>query len=149
MAFSGIKRHAIVHYYAQYQSHSIILYSTYTLIDCISQRGICYISGRLRLHIWAIVVTQLDDLCFASAPLSWLGQEYQWDIRLIEMTTNGVMWLEKACWSWWHHQMETFSALLTICAGNSPVNSPQKGQWRGAFMFTLICARINGWVNNR
>ena len=47
--------------------------------------------------------------------------------------------------------METFSALLSICAGNSPVpvNSPQKGQRRGALMFSLICARINGWVNNR
>ena len=22
-------------------------------------------------------------------------------------------------------------------------------QWRGALMFTFICARINGWVNNR
>ena len=31
----------------------------------------------------------------------------------------------------------------------SPVNSTHKGQWRGALMFTLICARINGWVNNR
>ena len=31
----------------------------------------------------------------------------------------------------------------------SPVNSPPKGQWRGALMFSLICARINGWVNNR
>ena len=30
----------------------------------------------------------------------------------------------------------------------SPVNSPYKGQWRGALMFSLICARINGWVNN-
>ena len=30
----------------------------------------------------------------------------------------------------------------------SPVNSPHKGQWRGALMFTLICARINSWVNN-
>ena len=28
----------------------------------------------------------------------------------------------------------------------SPVNSPHKGQWRGALMFPLICARINGWV---
>ena len=53
-------------------------------------------------------------------------------------------------WTWWRHQMETFSALLAICAGNSPVpvNSPHKSQWRGALMFTLICARINGWVNN-
>ena len=31
----------------------------------------------------------------------------------------------------------------------SPVNSPHKGQWRGALMFTLICVWINGWVNNR
>ena len=30
----------------------------------------------------------------------------------------------------------------------SPVNSPHKGQWRGALMFCLICAWINGWVNN-
>ena len=116
--------------------------------------------------------------------------------------------------AWWRHQMETISALLAICAGNSPVtgefhaqrsvtrsfdaffdlrlnegcvnkveagdlrrhrahddvikwkhfprywpfvrgihrspvNSPHKGQWRGALMFNLICARINVWVNNR
>ena len=46
--------------------------------------------------------------------------------------------------------METFSALLAICAGNSPVpvNSPHKGQWRGALMFSLIYTRINGWVKN-
>ena len=31
----------------------------------------------------------------------------------------------------------------------SPVNSPHKGQWRGALIFSLICAWINGWVNNR
>ena len=31
----------------------------------------------------------------------------------------------------------------------TPVNSPHKCQWRGAFMFSLICAWINRWVNNR
>ena len=31
----------------------------------------------------------------------------------------------------------------------SPVNSPHKGQGRGALMFSLICVWINGWVNNR
>ena len=52
--------------------------------------------------------------------------------------------------TWWRHQMETFSALLALCAGNSPVpvNSPHKGQWRGALVFSLICAWINGWENN-
>ena len=31
----------------------------------------------------------------------------------------------------------------------SPVNSPHKGQWRGAFTFSLICAGTNDWANNR
>ena len=31
----------------------------------------------------------------------------------------------------------------------SPVNSPHKGQWRRALLFSLICARISGWVNSR
>ena len=31
----------------------------------------------------------------------------------------------------------------------SSVNSPYKGQWRGILMFSLICAWINGLVNNR
>ena len=31
----------------------------------------------------------------------------------------------------------------------SPVNSPHKGQWRGALMFSLTCAWTNGSANNR
>ena len=47
--------------------------------------------------------------------------------------------------------METFSALLAFVQGvhRSPVKSPRKGQWRGDFMFSLICAWMNSWVNNR
>ena len=54
-------------------------------------------------------------------------------------------------WTWWRHQMETFSALLAFVRGlhRSPANSLHKGQWRGALMFYLICAWINDWVNNR
>ena len=52
--------------------------------------------------------------------------------------------------SGWRHQMETFPALLAICTGihRSLVNSTHKGQLRGALMFSLICAWINGWENN-
>ena len=66
----------------------------------------------------------------------------------IHVLSSKVGWLNRH--SWWRHQMETFSALLALCAGNSPapVNSPHKGQWRGALMFSLICVWINGWVNN-
>ena len=41
--------------------------------------------------------------------------------------------------TWCRHQMETFSALLTLCAGNS----------HRALMFSLICALTNGWANDR
>ena len=46
--------------------------------------------------------------------------------------------------SLWRHQMETFSALLVLLCGEFT-----EGQWRGALMFPLICARLNACVNNR
>ena len=70
----------------------------------------------------------------------------------------------------WRHDLETLFTLLALVRWidlitgrfmmsssnrnifrvihRSPVNSPHKGQWRGALMFSLICAWINGWVNN-
>ena len=30
-----------------------------------------------------------------------------------------------------------------------PMNSPHKGQWRGALVLSWICVWINGWINNR
>ena len=47
--------------------------------------------------------------------------------------------------------METFSALLAICEGNSPITGEfpaQRPVTRG-FNVSLICAWTNGWVNNR
>ena len=52
------------------------------------------------------------------------------------ITFSGI--INKVKRSWWRHQMETSSALLALCAGNSP-SSPYKGQWRGALMYSLIC----------
>ena len=51
---------------------------------------------------------------------------------------------------WWCHQMETFPRYWPFVRGihGSPVNSPRKGQWRGALMFSLICGWLNNWVNN-
>ena len=54
--------------------------------------------------------------------------------------------------------METCSASLASVRGihrwlrgihQSPVNSPHIDQWRGALMFSLICAWTNSWVNNQ
>ena len=47
--------------------------------------------------------------------------------------------------------MEIFSALLAICAGKSPVTGefPSQRPVTRSFDVSLICAWINGWVNNR
>ena len=52
---------------------------------------------------------------------------------------------------WWRHQMETFSALLALFVGNSPVTDefPSQRPMTRSFMFSLTCAWIDGWVKNR
>ena len=47
----------------------------------------------------------------------------------------------------WKHFPRYWPFVLGI--HRSLVNSPHKGQWRGALLFSLICVWINGWVNNR
>ena len=46
----------------------------------------------------------------------------------------------------WKHLLRYWPFVRRI--HRSPVNSPHKGQWRGALMFSLICVWINDWVNN-
>ena len=47
-------------------------------------------------------------------------------------------------------QWKHFPRYLPFVRGihRSQENSPHQGQWRGALMFSLICAWINGWVND-
>ena len=73
-------------------------------------------------------------------------------IYVVLLTYPGLQQQGVTSDAWWRHQMETVSALLALFVRGihrSPVNSPHKGQWRGALIFSLICAWINGWVNNR
>ena len=41
--------------------------------------------------------------------------------------------------SWWHHQMETFSALLALCAGNSPATGEFSSQRPVTRSFDIFC----------
>ena len=90
---------------------------------------------RAGLYIYIYVTTQ---------PVPYITLSPAWS----QCTNEFSLWIKLA---WWRHQMGPFSALLALCAGNSPVpvKSPLNGQWRGALMFPLICVWINGWVNNR
>ena len=93
------------------------------------------------------IVAVQDDSIFGQCVQ--VGGLYALGVPAYVRETWTHIWLQltKGLPSWWRHQMETFSALLALCA--VPVNSPHKGQWRRTLMLSLICVRINGWVNNR
>ena len=55
-----------------------------------------------------------------------------------------MSWGRKVLMHLWRHPMETFSALLTLCVGNSPVTVTTE-----LWCFLLICVRANGWANSR
>ena len=77
-----------------------------------------------------------DDVVIAPPQINYVAKINQ------QSTENNIQW--------WRHQMDTFSALLAICAGKSPVPGefPAQGPVTRSFdvFFDL---RINGWVNNR
>ena len=60
-------------------------------------------------------------------------------------------WSTHVVTSWWRQQMETFSALLAICARNSPVIGEFHSQRPVTRSFEVFFdLRLNkGWVNNR
>ena len=54
------------------------------------------------------------------------------------------------CPPWWRHQMETFSALLVLCTGNSPVTGEfptQRPVMRGFNVFFDL--RLNKWLSKQ
>ena len=76
---------------------------------------------------------------------------HQWSCFAVQYATKHyteILWLS---YPWWRHQMETFSALLAICAGNSPVTGefPAQRPVPLSFDVSLICAWMDGWVNTR
>ena len=47
-----------------------------------------------------------------------MKMQYFFDGAVVDITrVSNRRWV----WAWWRHQMETISALLALCAGNSPV----------------------------
>ena len=41
-------------------------------------------------------------------------------------------------WTWWRHQMETFSTLLALCAGNIPVTGEFPTRWPVTWSFDVL-----------
>ena len=67
-----------------------------------------------------------------------IGSCSVWTVRCISQHGDVIKW-------------KHFPLYWTFVRGihRLPMDSPHKGQWCGAWMFSLICAWTNDWVNNR
>ena len=94
----------------------------------------------LRLFCFRMVSNRL--ILFMALKIRSLALESLYDFPIASDTTQH---------SWWHHQMETLLRCWPFVRGihRSPMDSPHEGQWRGALMFSFICAWTNDWTNNR
>ena len=73
-----------------------------------------------KIHINYSDVKQVLS-CLKSALSLLFGQLLQVVIIKKNNILESVSWLCYDSISWWRHQMETFSELLALCSGNSPV----------------------------
>ena len=83
-------------------------------------------------------------------PYFWLKRVWFEFNLSISSISNGVYWVV----TWWRHQIETFSALLAICAGNSPAPGEfptQRPVTRSFYIFLdlclnkRLCKQSEGW----
>ena len=92
-----------------------------------------------------VLLTDMDYMgrCFKTCPVRTKVYVYIYaPIRPYVLTRS----IHEEVIKWKH-----FSRYWPFVRGihRSPVNSPHKGQWPGALIFSFICAWMNGWVSNR
>ena len=66
----------------------------------------------------------IQTICILLPYMGWLfenGIEWNECLHNISILMKAYRSINKWCFTWGRHHMETFSALLAICAGNSPV----------------------------
>ena len=116
---------------------------------------------KMRAHVETFPVNMLQCSKFALHSIYCFG--LYWSILQIYIFQCDLIWiwvnvrLSHCQWSdsknihddviEWKHFPRCWPFVREI--HRSPVNFPHKGQWHGALMFSFICARINGWKNNR
>ena len=111
------------------------------------------------LHNGISYTGKTTSLYWIRAQMFYKFLSFQWNsnMRVTKIHTGLESYFWRRCWklwipNWdnhdevmkWKHSPRYWTFVRVI--HRSPVNSPYKGQWRGALIFSLICAWINGWV---
>ena len=140
-------------------------------------KGVSHLSFKMRIlyniHIVADPGHQ-GTRCEQHSQGSWQARrnliiwQYSWQIWFREWMNNDMhmkMWhviiysclympnfnddLAESPLSWWRHQMETFTALLILCAGNSPVTGefPSERPVTRSFAVFFDLRLNNAWVS--
>ena len=130
-------------------SFAIMHDSIYTLLLCSCISSLQCVCRKLAMFHVNAPLTQQDWCMVLQCLISTLGHLIEaW--CYINASVNCVIigsgrWVHYDVIKWKH-----FPRYWPFVQGihRSLVNSPHKGQWRGALMFSLICAWINGCVNN-
>ena len=114
-------------------------------IDQIAKIYYRHISADVKIHL-AVIITRciffVHYLPVEHAQVSWLCNSVTAFRVHVKTKLNQRDDVIK-----WKHFPRNWPFVRGI--HRSPVNSPHKGQWRGALMFSLICVWINDWANDR
>ena len=111
---------------------------------------ICLVIGNKQAFVEHIKVRQYNNINMNITVASHgrHGVSNQRQLQTENHSTLFALYLRN---DWWRHQMKALSALLAICAGNSPVSGDFPAQRPVARSFDLFFDRagINGLINNR
>ena len=113
--------------------------------DCLSTRNINVTAFLVYSNSQTAEMAAILDEIFSSAGNWWsLYMDVTYPVTFLKMSTLYIFHDDVIKWKHFPRNW-----LFVRGIHRSPVNSPHKGQWRTALMFSLICVWINDWVNNR
>ena len=114
----------------------------------LSRPSVAYVNQQARPSLVQIMACRLFGSKPSTEPVnvySHWNQIYETILCKMEAILSRSYFV---CGLWWRHQMETFSALLAICAGNSPVPDEFPTQRPVTRSFDVFLD-LKGWVNTR
>ena len=100
------------------------------------------------IHIFhlQIILTLLFHVKMSCRYL-WMAVRSAIDFEINHLVIDSCHW-SKATLTWWHHQMEAFSASLAFCEGNSPVTGEFPSQRPVTQSFDIFFdLHLNKWLS--